>query len=168
MKARTCFFPASSGIQKKCPVVRKNYAPPDSRPPGNDGSHCAILSWMPKVDRPFSPLLIIFGLLLDALRFIRLSVQARCTLAAENLFLRTVSSVPGAPRRASATQDSCQVDPRTAFQSLSVAAGSDYRHAGNIHPLASTRLSTVLEVEIEASGAASHSCRTPETDRGNG
>jgi hypothetical protein len=43
---------------------------------------------MPKVDRPFSLLLTIFGLLLDALRFTRLSVQPRCTLAAENLFLR--------------------------------------------------------------------------------
>ena len=43
---------------------------------------------MPKVDRLFSLLLTIFDLLLDALRFIRLSPQPRCTLAAENLFLR--------------------------------------------------------------------------------
>jgi len=43
---------------------------------------------MPKVDRLFRLLLTIFDLLLDALRFIRLSLQPRCTLAAENLFLR--------------------------------------------------------------------------------
>src|SRR5215470_19570571 len=43
---------------------------------------------MPKVDRLFSLLLTIFDLLLDALRFIRLSLHPRCTLAAENLFLR--------------------------------------------------------------------------------
>src|SRR5215469_15274248 len=43
---------------------------------------------MPKVDRLFSLLLAILDPLLDALRFIRLSLQQRCTLAAENLFLR--------------------------------------------------------------------------------
>jgi hypothetical protein len=42
---------------------------------------------MPKVDRLFSLLLAIFDPLLDALRFIRLGLQQRCTLA-ENLFLR--------------------------------------------------------------------------------
>jgi len=43
---------------------------------------------MPKVDRLFSLLLTIFDLLLNALRFIRFSLQRRGTLAAENLFLR--------------------------------------------------------------------------------
>jgi len=43
---------------------------------------------MPKVDRFHSLLLTMFGLLLDAFRFFRISVQPRCTLAAENLFLR--------------------------------------------------------------------------------
>src|SRR5215468_9145885 len=43
---------------------------------------------MPKVDCLFRPLPTIFDLLLDALRFIRLSLQPRGTLAAENLFLR--------------------------------------------------------------------------------
>src|SRR5262252_4740362 len=43
---------------------------------------------MPKVDRLFRLLLTIFDLLLDALRFIRLNLQPRCTLAAEDLFLR--------------------------------------------------------------------------------
>src|SRR5262252_1489112 len=43
---------------------------------------------MPKVDRLFRLLLTIFDLLLEAWRFIRLSLQPRCTLAAENLFLR--------------------------------------------------------------------------------
>ena len=49
---------------------------------------CAILSWMPKLDRPFSLPPTIFGLLFDAFRFIRLSLQPRRILAAENLFLR--------------------------------------------------------------------------------
>jgi len=43
---------------------------------------------MPKVDCLFSLLLTIFDLLLDALRFIRHSLQPRCALSAENLFLR--------------------------------------------------------------------------------
>ena len=43
---------------------------------------------MSKVDCLFSLLLTIFDLLLDASRFIRLSLQPRCALAAENLFLR--------------------------------------------------------------------------------
>jgi len=43
---------------------------------------------MSKVDCLFSLLLTIFDLLLDALRFIRHSLQPRCTLAAKNLFLR--------------------------------------------------------------------------------
>jgi hypothetical protein len=61
----------------------------DSRPASNDDNPSGlILSWMPKVDRLFSLLLTIFDLLLDALRFIRQSLQPRCTLAAENLFLR--------------------------------------------------------------------------------
>src|SRR5215469_7861091 len=43
---------------------------------------------MPKVDRLFSLLAAVFDLSLDAWRFICLSLQPRCTLAAENLFLR--------------------------------------------------------------------------------
>jgi hypothetical protein len=61
---------------------------------------------MPKVDRLFSQLLAIFDPLLDALRFIRLSLQQRCTLAAENLFLRKqLSAVSGAPSRAAVDID---------------------------------------------------------------
>lgn len=43
---------------------------------------------MPKFERLPNPLLPIFDLLLDALRFIRLGLRPRCALAAENLFLR--------------------------------------------------------------------------------
>jgi len=121
---------------------------------------------MPKVDRLFSLLPTIFDLLLDALRFIRLSLQPRCTLAAENLFLRKQLALylkrhvgPRRPRAA---------DPGNAFQTLSLATGSYYRQAGHIHRLASARLSTVLEAEIAAPRAASYPCRTPETDNGNG
>src|SRR6516165_9267330 len=61
---------------------------------------------MPKVDRLFSLLLTIFDLLLDALRFIRLSLQPRCTLAAENLFLLGVprSNARPAPERPATTE----------------------------------------------------------------
>ena len=48
---------------------------------------------VPKRDRPFSLLLTIFGLLLDAFRFVRLSLHPRCTLAAENLFVRKQSAL---------------------------------------------------------------------------
>jgi len=37
-----------------------------------------------------------------------------------------------------------------------LATGSYYRQAGHIHPLASARLSTVLEAEIGAQRATSH------------
>ncbi len=43
---------------------------------------------MPKLHSLSNVLLTIFILWLDALRFIRLSLQPRCALAAENLFLR--------------------------------------------------------------------------------
>jgi putative transposase len=48
----------------------------------------AILSLMPKLDFLSHVLLIVFDLLLDTLRFIRVSLRPRCALAAENLFLR--------------------------------------------------------------------------------
>src|SRR5215470_8396038 len=100
---------------------------------------------MPKVDRFFSLLLTMFDLLLDAFRFIRLSLQPGCTLAAENLLLRKQLALylerHVEPRR-----------PKTAAKLTLVLLsrvfpwrqGSDYRQAGNIHPLASTRLSTVM------------------------
>jgi hypothetical protein len=43
---------------------------------------------MPKLDSLSNALLTMFDLLLDALRFIRVSLRPRCALAAENLFLR--------------------------------------------------------------------------------
>jgi hypothetical protein len=43
---------------------------------------------MPKLDFLSNVLLIVFDLLLDTLRFIRVSLQPRCALAAEKLFLR--------------------------------------------------------------------------------
>jgi putative transposase len=43
---------------------------------------------MPKLDSLSNVLLTMFDLLLDALRFIRVSLRPRCALAAENLFLR--------------------------------------------------------------------------------
>jgi putative transposase len=52
-----------------------------------------MLSWMPKSNPLSNRLLTIFDLLLDALKFIRLSLQPQCTLAAENLFLRKQSAL---------------------------------------------------------------------------
>ena len=48
----------------------------------------AILSYMPKLDSLFNLLRRLFNLSLDALSFIRVSLRARCAMAAENLFLR--------------------------------------------------------------------------------
>jgi putative transposase len=47
-----------------------------------------ILSWMPKLHSCCELLLTIFYLSLDSLRLIGASLQPRCRLAAENLFLR--------------------------------------------------------------------------------
>jgi hypothetical protein len=43
---------------------------------------------MPQLDSLYNLLLTALDLLLDALRFIRLSLRPHCSLAAENLFLR--------------------------------------------------------------------------------
>ena len=43
---------------------------------------------MPKLDFLSNLLLTMFDLLLDTLRFIRVSLPPRCSLAAENLYLR--------------------------------------------------------------------------------
>jgi hypothetical protein len=47
------------------------------------------LSLMPQLNFLSNVLLIVLGLLLDTLRFIRISPQPRCALVAENLFLRS-------------------------------------------------------------------------------
>ncbi|PYV24468.1 MAG: hypothetical protein DMG24_11380, partial [Acidobacteria bacterium] len=52
------------------------------------GRRCAILSWTPKIDSLSHLLLSALDLLLDALRFTRLSLRPHCALAAENLFFR--------------------------------------------------------------------------------
>ena len=44
--------------------------------------------------------------------------------------------------------------PRMAFQTLCVATGSDCREAGHLDPVASARLSALVDVEIEASRTA--------------
>ena len=123
---------------------------------------------MPKVDRLFSLLLTIFDLLLEAWRFIRLSLQPRCTLAAENLFLRKQLAlylerhVEPRPPRAAAKFTLVLLSRLFPWRQALT-----YRQAGHFRPLASARLSSVLEAEIAAPRAASHSCRTPEPDRGN-
>ena len=59
---------------------------------------------MRKFDHLSKLLLTIFDLLLDALKFIRLSLRSRCAVAAENLFLRKQLALylerPAKPRRA--------------------------------------------------------------------
>jgi hypothetical protein len=45
---------------------------------------------MPKLDSLCNALLTILDLLLEVLRFIRVSLRPRCALAAENLFLHKV------------------------------------------------------------------------------
>src|SRR5215831_3064428 len=101
-------------------------------------------------------------LLLDALRFARGILQPRAALAAENLFLR----------KQLALYLERQVKPQRARKATRLAwvllsrlfrgASSNHRQAGDLRPLASARISVVLEVEIEAPRTASPSCRTPE------
>ena len=83
---------------------------------------------MPKLDSLSNVLLTMFDLLLDTLRFIRVSLRPRCALAAENLFLRKQLALylerKVKPRRAKACY---QVDPGVAFQTVCVARGSDHR-----------------------------------------
>ncbi len=117
---------------------------------------------MPKLDS-LSDLLL--HLLLDALRFIRLSLRPHCALAAENLFLRKQLALflerKVKARRAS---DASLAHSGIALPFVCMATSSDYRPAGHFHPLASERLSAVLEVEIETPRTAASSCRTTETD----
>ena len=123
---------------------------------------------MPKVDRLFNLLRTVSDLLLDALRFILVSLQPRYTLAAENLFLRKQLALylerRIEPRRPGAAAKLTLVLLSRLFpwrQALTIVKPDTF-------PLASARLSTVLEVEIAAPRAASHSRRTPEPDRRNG
>src|SRR5215469_11385065 len=123
---------------------------------------------MPKVDRLFRLLLTIFDLLLDAFRFVRLSLQPRCTLAAENLFLRKQMALylerQVQPRRPKPDARLTLVLLSRLFpwrQALTIVKPDTFIRG-------SAMLSAVPEVEIEGPGAASHSCRTPETDRANG
>ena len=55
---------------------------------GQHRPECAILSLMPKLEFLSNVLLIVFDLLQDTQRFIRVGLRPRCALAAENLFLR--------------------------------------------------------------------------------
>ena len=89
---------------------------------------------MPKLDRPFSLPLTIFGLLFDAFRFIRLSLQPRCILAAENLFLRKQLALylerQDKPRRAETAAKMTLVLLSRLFpwrQALTIAWRSRYR-----------------------------------------
>jgi hypothetical protein len=118
---------------------------------------------MPKLDS-LSDLLL--HLLLDALRFIRLSLRPHCALAAENLFLRKQLALfrerKIKARRASDASRLTLVLLSCLFawrQALTIVQPD--RH---FHPLASERLSAVLEVEIETTRTAASSCRTTETD----
>jgi hypothetical protein len=112
---------------------------------------------MPKLDSLSDPLL---HLLLDALRFIRLSLRPHCALAAENLFLRKQLALflerKVKARRASDARRLTLVLLSRLFawrQALTI-----------VQPLASERLSAVLEVEIETPRTAASSCGTTETD----
>jgi hypothetical protein len=87
-----------------------------------------ILSCMPKLRSLSELLLTIFHLLLDSLRLIGASLQPRCRLAAENLFLRKQLALylerQVKPRRAKAA---APLDPGIAFQAICLARGSDRR-----------------------------------------
>ncbi len=123
---------------------------------------------MPKLHSLSNVLLTIFILWLDALRFIRLSLQPRCALAAENLFLR----------RQLALYLERQVKPRrardaTRFTLVMLARLFMWREA-----LAIVKPATFIRWhrkgfrlfwrEIEAPRTAASSCRAPETDRRDG
>src|SRR5215472_17355395 len=101
-------------------------------------------------------------LLVDALRCAQGILQPRAALAAENLFLRKQLALylehQVKPQRAGKATKLVLV----LLQTFSVATSSNRRQAGDLRPLASARISVVLEVEIEAARTASHSCRTPE------
>jgi len=113
---------------------------------------------MPTFDRLSNLLPTIFDLLLDV--HSTLPSATVCSGRRESFPPQAVGSVSGAPSPASSAQGGCQVDAGIAFQTLSLATGSDHRPTGHFYPLASARLSAVLEAEITAARAASHSCRT--------
>jgi len=82
---------------------------------------------MPKLHPLFGLLLTTFDLLLDSLRLIGASLQTRCRLAAENLFLRKQLALylerQVRPRRAKAATRLTLVLP----QAVCLARGSDRR-----------------------------------------
>ena len=124
---------------------------------------------MPKLNSLPHLLLTTFDLWLDTLRFIGLSLQPNWVLAAENLFLRKQLALyldrKVKPHRAT---DATPLDPSIPFQTLCLATGSDNREAGHLDPVASARLSVVVEVEIEAARTAPSPDRSPQIDRQDG
>jgi hypothetical protein len=113
-------------------------------------------------------LLTIFDLWVDFLRLIGAGLQARCRLTAENLFLRKQAlhlERQVKPRPAKATTRLTLVLLSKVFvwrEVLTVVKPE------TLHPVASPRLSAVLEVEIEGPRTAAGSCRAPEADRRDG
>src|SRR5215467_5122038 len=89
-------------------------------------------------------LLTTFELWLDVLRFIRLSLQPDWALAAENLFLRK---------------------QLTLYLERKV---KPHRATEHLDPVASARLSAVVEVEVEAARTPPSPDRAPQTDREDG
>ena len=128
-----------------------------------------MLSWMPKSNPLSNRLLNIFDLLLDALKFIRLSLQPRCTLAAENLFLR----------KQLALYLERKVQPRRPKPSARLTLALLSRFFPWRQALTIVKPDTFIRWHQQGfrlfwkwksrpARAASHSCRTPETDRENG
>ena len=124
---------------------------------------------MPKLRSLSELLLTIFHLLLDSLRLIGASLQPRCRLAAENLFLRKQLALclerQVKPRRAKAAARLTLVLLSKLFvwrEVLTVVKPETFIrwHRQGVR--------AVLEVEIEAARTAADSCRASEADRRNG
>jgi hypothetical protein len=82
---------------------------------------------MPKHDFLSNVMLIVFDLLLDTLKFVRVSLRPRWALAAENLFLRKQLALYLKRKVKSRRAEAAQVDSGVAFRIVCVAGSSDRR-----------------------------------------
>jgi hypothetical protein len=108
---------------------------------------------MPKLDFLLKLLLTTFDLLLDALRFIRLSLRPNSALAAENLFLRKSRGMSCDVEVGDSTHSSGSWQPRGPARNCLISivpgtAGCREAHDGQRRSLAGLRYRSLASGEI--------------------
>ena len=112
---------------------------------------------------------LLLHLLLDAMKFIRLSLRPHCALAAENLFLRKqLALYLERKMKPRGVTDASRLTLVLLSRLFAWRRALTIVQPGHLHALASERLSAVLEVEIATPRTTASSCRVAKADRKDG